>query len=98
MQCVSPLFDITPVHAFADDNQLLINRLSVLKQNKNFFIDIKVSNVRRASLGPKGNLWQAVKAAKNVNREEIPSNLTLGGFPLTPVTLLTVLPGTSVLR
>ena len=32
--------------------------------------------------GSNVNLWKAVKIAKNLNCERIPSNLTLGGIPV----------------
>ena len=33
-------------------------------------------------MGSNVNLWKAVKVAKNLNMESIPTNLTLGGCPL----------------
>ena len=30
----------------------------------------------------KGNLWKAVKVAKNLNSDDLPSNLTLNGIPV----------------
>ena len=33
-------------------------------------------------MGSKVNLWNAVKVAKNLNIDSIPTNLTLGGVPI----------------
>ena len=41
-----------------------------------------MGNVKRAAMGPNGNIWKAVKIAKNLNKESIPENLTLGGVPI----------------
>ena len=38
-----------------------------------------VGKVKRAATGLNGNLWRAVKSAKNIVHDEIPNNLTLGG-------------------
>ena len=35
-----------------------------------------------------GSIWKAVRAAKNMNPDTIPVNLTLGGYPLQHMTLL----------
>ncbi len=52
------------------------------REIKAFFLGEKISNVRRAGLGVKGNLWKAVKAAKNLNTNDLPSDLTLGAEPV----------------
>ena len=39
------------------------------------------SDVRRAASGGSANLWKAVKLAKNLVNNELPSDLTLGGAP-----------------
>ena len=51
---------------------------------KNHFRSIKRDSIDRVALGNgnTGNLWKAVKLAKNVNCENIPTNLTLGGLPI----------------
>ena len=36
-------------------------------------------NVRSTSMGNKGNLWKAVKVARDLNVDSLPKNLTLGG-------------------
>ena len=43
---------------------------------------IKMSNVRKASLRVGGNFWKAVKVAKNLITNDLPSDLTLGGEPV----------------
>ena len=43
------------------------------------FRSLKNSNVRRAAMGNKGNLWKAVKVARDLNVDSLPKNLTLGG-------------------
>ena len=58
--------------------------LTLNRDIKSFFAGEKVSNVRRAGLGVKGNLWKAVRVAKNLNPNDLPSNLTLGGGPVAP--------------
>ena len=40
------------------------------------------SDVRRAASGGSANLWKAVKLAKNLVNNELPSDLTLGGAPV----------------
>ena len=51
---------------------------------KNYFRNAKRLNVERVAMGngSGANLWKAVKLAKNINVESIPSNLTLGGLPI----------------
>ena len=49
---------------------------------KNYFSSIKIGNVRRAALGGGANLWKAVKLAKNLVTNELPTDLTLGGVPV----------------
>ena len=44
-----------------------------------YFTKIRIGNVKRAATGPNGNIWNGVKRAKNLVKDEIPSNLTLGG-------------------
>ena len=59
---------------------LAVSNLDNLSREiKNHFHGVLVGNVRRAAKGPKGNLWRAVKTAKNLVHEDIASNLTLGG-------------------
>ena len=43
-----------------------------------------ISNVKRAATGTNGNIWRAVKRAKNLVHEVIPNNLTLGGVAVAP--------------
>ena len=49
---------------------------------KRFFSGARATGVRRAAMGNNVNLWKAVKVAKNLNMDSIPSNLTLGGVPI----------------
>ena len=49
---------------------------------KSFFVSAKTISVQRAAMGSKVNLWKAVKVAKNLNSESIPTNLSLGGVPV----------------
>ena len=46
------------------------------------FVNDKASKVRSAAMDTKVNLWKAVRLAKNLNYNTIPSNLTLGGCQL----------------
>ena len=46
------------------------------------FRGLKSSNVKRAAMGNKGNIWKAVKIAKNLNVDSLPKNLSLGGIPV----------------
>ena len=43
---------------------------------------MKIGRVKRAAKGGNINIWKAVKKAKNVNVDTIPTNLTLGGIPI----------------
>ena len=52
------------------------------KEIKAFHLSKRISNVRRATTGQKGSIWNAVKQAKNLVLEEIPGDLTLGGVPV----------------
>ena len=54
------------------------------KEIKVYFHKLRVGNVKRAASGPNGNLWRAVKVAKNLVQEEVPCNLTLGGLAVAP--------------
>ena len=55
---------------------------TLTKEIKDFFVGVKICNIRRASLGVSANLWKAVKLAKNLTTNDLPSNLTLGGRPV----------------
>ena len=52
------------------------------REIKTYFASIKISNVWRATLGGSANLWKAVKLAKNIVTNELPSDLTLVGVPV----------------
>ena len=52
------------------------------KEISSHFNCLKISNVKKAALGANGNLWKAVKMAKNLNVDSLPKNLTLGGKPV----------------
>ena len=45
-------------------------------------MDKKKSRVKSHAMGSKPDLWKAVRVAKDLNVNEIPSNLTLGGVPV----------------
>ena len=62
-------------------NAIRIRALNV--EIKSFFVGAKTISVRRAAMGSKVNLWKAVKVAKNLNSDSIPTNLTLGGVHVT---------------
>ena len=47
-----------------------------------FFAKKRVDKVRSHAKGQKQNLWKAVKVARGLNPDEIPSDLTLGGVPV----------------
>ena len=65
---------------------------------KAFHLSKRISNVRRATTGQKGSIWNAVKQAKNLVLEEIPGELTLGGCLWLVVTFLTALLKISMTR
>ena len=44
-----------------------------------FFAKKRVDKVKSHAKGQKQNLWKAVKVARGLNPDEIPSDLTLGG-------------------
>ena len=52
------------------------------KEIKDYFVGIKIGNIRKASMGVNANLWKAVKLAKNLTTNDLPANLTLGGKPV----------------
>ena len=52
------------------------------KEIRTTFANLKIGRVKRAAKGGNINLWKAVKKAKNVNVDTIPTNLTLGGTPI----------------
>ena len=56
--------------------------MALNKEIRTFHLSKKISTVKQAASGPGGNIWKAVKRAKNVVHDEIPSNLTLGGIPV----------------
>ena len=67
------------------DHNTCINSPAIKILNKDiriYFRDLKISNVKRAAMGTKGNVWKAVKVAKNLNIDSLPKNLTLGGRPI----------------
>ena len=49
---------------------------------RSYFVNQKITRVRNAAVGGNVNLWKAVKIAKNINSDAIPSNLTVGGLPI----------------
>ena len=49
------------------------------KDIRDYFYGIKLGRVKQAAMGPKVNLWKAVKLAKNLCPPDIPLNLTLNG-------------------
>ena len=57
---------------------------SVNREIMDYFKGRKVSKVTQLSTGPRANLWDAVKVAKNKCPVDIPLNLTLGGVPVAP--------------
>ena len=54
------------------------------------FRGIKISNVKKAAMGIKGNIWKAIKIAKNLNEDSVPKNLSRGEYRLQRMTLLTL--------
>ena len=60
-------------------NFLEIRMLS--KDIRNFHYTFKKNKITNLALskGKANNLWRAIKVAKNVNQDTIPSNMTLGG-------------------
>ena len=54
------------------------------KEIKSYFISSKKSCVQRVAVGAGngGDIWKAIKIAKNVNMATMPENLTLGGLPI----------------
>ena len=49
---------------------------------RDYFHGIKLGRVKQAAMGPKVNLWKAVKLAKDLCPPDIPLNLTLNGNPV----------------
>jgi hypothetical protein len=49
-------------------------------------------------MGTNGNIWKAVKIAKNLNVDSLPKNLTLGGKPVQKMKLQIPLHGTLTIR
>ena len=66
------------------DHHSEIKKLSL--EIKNHFHSIKKARVACVAMGKcngnGGNLWKAVKIARNVVCDSIPTNLTLGGLPI----------------
>ena len=61
----------------------LMSHMSIIKsltiEIKTHFKDKLISNVKRAATGTNGNIWRALKRAKNLVHEVIPNNLHMGG-------------------
>ena len=53
------------------------------KEISDYFKGRKASKVIQLSMGPKVNLWKAVKVAKSQCPTDIPLNLTLGGVTVS---------------
>ena len=68
------------------------------REISNYFSRQRIGNVKRAATGPNGNLWRAVKRAKNIVQDKIPSNSTLGENMLLLVILPIVMPSTLVAK
>ena len=49
---------------------------------RSHFKNCKIKSVKQAALGNGGNIWKAVKAAKNMNHGVLPNVFTLGGVPV----------------
>ena len=54
---------------------------------KTFFARNRTNKVRNVINGSKANLWDTVRAAKDLNINRIPTDLTLNGFKVTNVNL-----------
>ena len=66
-----------------NNNSCNINEIWLLNSEiKSYFASIKIGNIRRAACGSSANLWKAVKLAKNLVTNELPTDLTLGGVPV----------------
>ena len=52
---------------------------------KKHYASLKIGDVRKACLGVNGNLWKAVKIAKNLVPVDLPDDLNLGGVPVSDV-------------
>ena len=64
---------------------LRIPEIKLLNKEINFYFqNRRASRVKQAALGPKVNIWKAVKLAKNVCHSEIPQCMTLGGVGVPP--------------
>ena len=60
--------------------------IKVLNKNiRKFYLEKRKSRVRCAANATKGNIWRAVGVAKDLNPDNIPSNLTLGGVKVNPI-------------
>ena len=46
------------------------------------FRGIRICNVKKAAMGTKGNIWKAVKVAKNLNVDSLPKTMKLKGKPV----------------
>ena len=46
------------------------------------FRSLRIGNVKRTALGVNGNIWKAVKVAKDLNSESFPTNFFKGGEPV----------------
>ena len=71
---------------------LRIPEIKLLNKEINFYFqNRRASRVKQAALGPKVNIWKAVKLAKNVCHSEIPQCMTLGGVGVPPAIVSTIL-------
>ena len=60
-----------------NNNSCNINEIWLLNSEiKSYFASIKIGNIRRAACGSSGNLWKAVKLAKNLVTNELPTDLS----------------------
>ena len=69
--------DLRSVSPYNSSEKKLLN-----SEIKSYFASVKIGNVRRTATGGSANLWKAVKLAKNLVTNELPSDLTLGGVPV----------------
>ena len=64
---------------------LRIPEIKLLNYEINYFFrERRASKIKQAALGPKVNIWKAVKIAKNICHSEIPQCITLAGVEVPP--------------
>ena len=75
---------IKAIEQLNNDGHHIAEIRALNKSIKKIFTEKKRTTVRSIAHGANGNLWSAVRVAKDINPDAIPAHLTVGGVSVDP--------------